>query len=342
MRNPFRPTLVTLVCGCLGTFLSSCNERSSHYYGFEQVAEIPINLEGGVLGLVSDLSIDRDGNFYVVDRGNHTVYVLDKAGLLVRQVGMEGRGPGELISPSAISFFEDKLAILDAGNRRVSFFSMDGHYVSSLPLAGSYLSDIEFNGADKMIVSESLGMTNYAFYDLTGKRLSPFRKTPIPPVTLPIITKGGQMALRSNGNILFSPLREYKVLELSWEGDTLSILHAEPPGYIPPDLSSRERFSQQEEWALVLKPIVLGDMVLIQWASRRGLSEASGTSNWQRYVDLYDSKGRLVQPAIPAPALFMFARSDRLYAIPSTESENQNPSIAIYTLKRYIKSKHTE
>lgn len=312
----------------------SCDSRTPNYF-FEKVNEIKIKTIGEkVICEISDLTMDDSGNFYVVDGKCHLLYVINEEGEIIRQIGQQGRGPGELLSPVAVTFLEDKLAILDGGNRRVCFFQKNGEFLSSVHIQGAYLSGVAFNGADTMIVSESLGIENFCLYDLAGKRLSPPRPPKMAPVTLPVRLQGGHMSLTSKGSILFSSIREYHVIEINWQGDTLRTFRAQPEGYIPPDLSSREKFLKEPNWAIVGKPLQLNDMILVQWAKRHSETDNFRDTTWKRFVDLFTLEGNEIKSAVPAPYHFLFVNNDLLYAIDffSPTSESSIPVILSYRL----------
>lgn len=260
----------------------SCS-KPSIAFTFTKIKEIQVTLaHDKVLCEIADVNMDDEGNFYVVDSKCHTVYVLDPHGRMIRQIGSEGRGPGELRNPVAVTFKEDDLAVLDRGNRRISIFHKNGQYVSSIHVQGAYLSGVVFKDTTKLAVSESLGIEDIIFYDVSGKRLSKMHTPRISPVTLPITTIGGQMSVLQSGNIIFSPLRRYNVTTLNWDGDTLRTFKFKPPGYFAPDLSSKRNFENRKNWALVLKPIQYGSYILIQWSRRKPPPyDQPKESNWK-------------------------------------------------------------
>ena len=60
----------------------------------EKESEIPIDLGDGIAGDIADLIRDAEGNFYLPDWQQHTVWVVDPQGKLIREIGQPGRGPG--------------------------------------------------------------------------------------------------------------------------------------------------------------------------------------------------------------------------------------------------------
>ena len=85
-------------------------------------------------------AVTRDGEYVVLDRRGHGVYVFDAAGAKVRRIVSAGIGPGELFQPLALALnADDLIAVADSPNGfdRVQYFASNGMRVGGfyLPLA---------------------------------------------------------------------------------------------------------------------------------------------------------------------------------------------------------------
>ena len=85
-------------------------------------------------------AVTRDGEYVVLDRRGHGVYVFDAAGANVRRIVSAGIGPGELFQPLALALnADDLIAVADSPNGldRVQYFASNGMRVGGfyLPLA---------------------------------------------------------------------------------------------------------------------------------------------------------------------------------------------------------------
>ncbi|HEX7242205.1 MAG TPA: hypothetical protein VF263_18105 [Longimicrobiaceae bacterium] len=78
------------------------------------------------------------GEIYVLDPTAHRVHVVSRSGDPLRQVGREGKGPGELESPFGVAFVDGLLAVGDA--RSVDLFSPAGEPSGSVRLGTIPLS----------------------------------------------------------------------------------------------------------------------------------------------------------------------------------------------------------
>jgi DNA-binding beta-propeller fold protein YncE len=82
----------------------------------------------GQFGYPTDVAIDRDGLFYVVEYGeNDRVQVFSPEGNWQRQWGGHGYEPGEFLKPRALTIDEnDRLFVADSCNHRIQVFDRQG------------------------------------------------------------------------------------------------------------------------------------------------------------------------------------------------------------------------
>lgn len=87
---------------------------------------------------VTDLATAANGDALVLVAAERTVRVFNKSGGFERDIGREGRGPGEFVDPVGIATLGDSLiAIFDRQLQRLSGFWLDGSlaYTHMLPVA---------------------------------------------------------------------------------------------------------------------------------------------------------------------------------------------------------------
>lgn len=83
-------------------------------------------------GEVDRVAFDGEGNLYILDRQNFRVVVVDPEGKLVREVGTEGDGPGELRFPMGFVVAPDGgIAVMDMGHQAFVVFDSDGAFVGN-------------------------------------------------------------------------------------------------------------------------------------------------------------------------------------------------------------------
>lgn len=90
------------------------------------VAEFPV--PGTRLG---GLVVDKQGNVFVPLELQHKICVYSPQGKLLREIGKDGKGDGELHFPKDIALSSDgSLYVTDSGNHRVQQFSQEGRFLA--------------------------------------------------------------------------------------------------------------------------------------------------------------------------------------------------------------------
>lgn len=76
-----------------------------------------------------------DGSFFRTAWADGLVHEFDAAGNLVKTFGRRGQGPGDLQMPGALDVLDGKtLVVNDGGNRRLSLFDMEGHFLKTVKI----------------------------------------------------------------------------------------------------------------------------------------------------------------------------------------------------------------
>jgi hypothetical protein len=93
---------------------------------------------------VQSFRVDRAGRFWVFDQPTASVFLFDKDGKLVKHIGRQGSGPGEMRSDNgSVILPGDRFAIWDAQNGRVSGFAANGTFEKSTVVSKGFYT---FNG----------------------------------------------------------------------------------------------------------------------------------------------------------------------------------------------------
>lgn len=113
-------------------------------------------------GRIADVDFDASGNLHILDEGSYRVVVVDQGGGLVRMVGSQGEGPGELSAPMSAAILGDgRLVVYDMGiPGAFEIFDQQGGFVGSTaldPLTGMPGPTLLPLGGDRMVTTG--GMT---------------------------------------------------------------------------------------------------------------------------------------------------------------------------------------
>ena len=125
------------------------------------------------LSLPSDVAIDRDGNIYVVDSGNHRIAVFDDGGNNVSHISAKGNHKNEMLNPVGIDVSGDKIYVADKDNHRIQVFGTNGEHIKTIPtLLGKTLIrpvDVAVNPKSKLLFVSGNNNHKLMVYNYSGK-----------------------------------------------------------------------------------------------------------------------------------------------------------------------------
>ncbi len=145
--------------------------------------------EDVLLGFVTAGTIGRDGNVYLVDRQLSQVLVIGPDGSLVKTLGRQGEGPGELSNPHGVFLLPDgRLAVIQGFPSRVTTLKPDGtpggeikvggeaveggfNFLRELRVSGGKLVGVRGRGSFNQETGKSTQVSTMAVMDLAGKDL---------------------------------------------------------------------------------------------------------------------------------------------------------------------------
>lgn len=128
-----------------------------------------------------DVSFDAAGQAYVLDLSLGEVRVYSATGALQATWAGYGSGPGQLVTPTAITVVGSKVYVADSGNHRVQVFALNGQSLLQFGALNSAASDVgssfnfprdvEVGPEGQMYVLQS-GNSRVTVHDAQGKHTS--------------------------------------------------------------------------------------------------------------------------------------------------------------------------
>ena len=318
----------------IGLALIPVSDVSAQTFSFEKTGEIPLDLGDEIVGQIADLIQDTGGRFYITDFQQNTVWMCDSKGRLIRRLGREGSGPGELNFPSGTTVYEDKVIVLDKGNSRVVVFKMDGTYVDDFRIDFFMATGILASKDGRIAVNSLWEPTLFTVYDMDGSVVGS-KGERVPDQTFFTMMGDQHFNQTSAGHILYSTVKEYPVLRMTWDGTVLAEYEADSPGYgkfvYPSGVQYPHVSDILKTWTPILRPFVVSGHVLVQ-RKKMNFEEGEGISY---FADLFTIDGEPVQLAIELPMQFYASDGDLLYGIDTAPMDEgaDNPHIVVYRLR---------
>ncbi len=123
---------------------------------FSSIKYTPIETRDSVLIKFISTTFETDGDVMFIPSGNfqETVYIFDKEGKYIRNIGRKGRGPGEYLAVKTIKYLPDSDIVMIVGGTKATFYSYsDGVCINQLDVA-------DFFDRSKDVVQHHRGMSS--------------------------------------------------------------------------------------------------------------------------------------------------------------------------------------
>jgi sugar lactone lactonase YvrE len=136
---------------------------------------------------------------------------------LLATIGRKGTGPGEFLSPGALTLDErGTLYVADAGNNRIQAFDSLGTYLSEIPGKGLFrrITGLALSGTAGLLVSDLPG-SRMMRLDRYGVSLGDFYK----PEGVPFLPQG--LIVARSGDVVVCEKGSHRILVLSGAGSLL-------------------------------------------------------------------------------------------------------------------------
>ena len=185
------------------------------------------NDESSRFSELRSVQADSEGRIYALDGREYLIKVFDSEGRFLRAFGKKGQGPGEFSVPGRIILTPtDEVVVLDAGNRRLSFFTRDGMLSKELSTAKwSFLRfRVSSRGdiyADHVAASESgeifLQLTKFS-PDLSSSTILATEPRVMTPTRIKAFTPGFQHGVTRDGGLAWVVDTRYEITVIGPDG----------------------------------------------------------------------------------------------------------------------------
>ncbi|NPV83085.1 MAG: 6-bladed beta-propeller [Candidatus Aminicenantes bacterium] len=303
--------------------------------------------EGGSLFAgIAGVDMAGDGRLFILDERNKKLRIFDAAGKLLKELGREGKGPGEWATPFMVKLVsENEIMVADAGNRKVVYLDLQGNltrevsYARNMGLIKLQERNGQYWAAEMGLEGNSLAYT-IASYDSGFNRLLKFDTllTPIPISGRKInpYEMYFEFCLDSRGNLLYGLSSAYEIKCFNPEGKLFRIIRKE---YRPQPITEKDRqeiLSQLPETAGVNVKEMLAfpdyfppfGAFLIDEADRLYVRtfEKGQVPHWYTW-DVFDPDGKLIA-RVEMPENTLLIKAGKLCAV--EKDEEDYPYLCLY------------
>jgi len=185
-------------------------------------------LEDFIFSQIRSVQVDEEENIYVLDSKEIRIKVFDKNGKPLRTFGKKGQGPGEIQMPTRMYLTPKKeILIYDQGNRRLSFYSLDGKCLREISTAKYFFSrtipDSKGNIITQQLIPGEKVYNEIKKYDLDLNPVISIASIELERNfrVLNMVTPTLNVRVMNNDNIVWGYPEDYEIFVVSPEGQTI-------------------------------------------------------------------------------------------------------------------------
>ena len=103
-----------------------------------------------------DMALDKEGNLYVLDTGNHRIQKFSPEGEYLATIGRQGQGPGEFHFPTSLDIDGDgNLIVCAPYSKKIQFIDPSGEELKSLVVTEDFSRYVRTLGKDRFLTAAS-------------------------------------------------------------------------------------------------------------------------------------------------------------------------------------------
>jgi len=119
------------------------------------IGELDAENENVAFYMPNDVALDKAGNVYVLDSGNHRIQKFGPDGQYLATIGRKGQGPGELYFPQSIDLDEaGNIYLSDPNNKRIQVLAPDGKELKTVSLIKDTPGNVRRTASGQMVTAQ--------------------------------------------------------------------------------------------------------------------------------------------------------------------------------------------
>jgi sugar lactone lactonase YvrE len=118
------------------------------------IGELEAKDENVAFNLPSDVALDKNGNIYILDSGNHRIQKFSPDGRFLATLGRKGQGPGEFVYPESIDIDESgSIYVSDPRNQRIQVLTPEGKESRTIKMIDEPPGIVRLAGSGRMVMT---------------------------------------------------------------------------------------------------------------------------------------------------------------------------------------------
>jgi sugar lactone lactonase YvrE len=118
------------------------------------LGELEAKDENVAFNLPSDVALDKDGNIYILDSGNHRIQKFGPDGQYLATIGRKGQGPGEFVYPESIDIDGSGfIYVSDPNNQKIQVLTPEGKEFRTIRMIDEQPGIVRLTGSGGMVMA---------------------------------------------------------------------------------------------------------------------------------------------------------------------------------------------
>ncbi len=127
------------------------------------IGELEAKDESVAFNLPSDVALDKNGNIYILDSGNHRIQKFSPDGRYLATLGRKGQGPGEFVYPESIAIDESgNILVSDPNNQRIQVLTPEGKEARTIRMIDEQPGIVRLAGSGRMVMAAGSRMMMFS------------------------------------------------------------------------------------------------------------------------------------------------------------------------------------
>lgn len=331
-------SIIIISCSENQKLPSSLSNEIKEDFTFQPYLKDQINIEysDSILTTMYPSSVLLFKDFIIWAEGFPPIYLLDKFGKSIKNIGLKGRGPGEINSIRGIDFdLFGNYYIYDNSQLKILIFDKDFKYKYQITLNRNFRKFVVDNLGNIycLLHDRDDGGGAIIKYDKYGNIIGEWGEIPL-GARFHRRLIGGGLCLDNENNVYFSYMGDYRIWKSDSIGNNLRELNEKPEGFIEVDTDYLNKLNRNEvvkyhfEVSITIGLFYLEDGHLVQVI--RNPIENGRKSN--ETLVIRDLNGR-IENIIKGLENVVNTSGNNIIILEEAKKENLNTKVQIYGLK---------